>query len=82
MFSIAGRSIVSTRARFQRSGGMQRSRTIHIVPQATGIWEVRLDGHRSVLQFTDLGHAIDAATAVTVRGATTRVIVHQPQTLG
>ncbi|MEP7215386.1 MAG: hypothetical protein ABI782_03985 [Anaerolineaceae bacterium] len=59
---------------------MQNPRTVHVVPQTGGRWEVRLDGGCSPLEFTDLGRALDAATAITTGGATTRVVIHEPQT--
>ena len=58
---------------------MSNPRTVHVVPQTGGRWEVRLDGGCSPLQFTDLGSALDAATATTAGGAPTRVVIHEPQ---
>ena len=58
---------------------MPNPRTIHVVPQPGGVWEVRMDGGPSPLKFCDLGHALDAATAISASGATTRVVVHEPK---
>lgn len=57
---------------------MSNLRTVHVVPRAGGRWEVRMDDDRSPLQFTDLGRALDAATAITAGAPTTRVVVHEP----
>lgn len=57
---------------------MQNPRAVHIVSQAGGLWEVRKEGGTSPLQFSDLGEALDAATAIKAGGAATRVIIHQP----
>ncbi|MEP6872376.1 MAG: hypothetical protein ABI939_11070 [Anaerolineaceae bacterium] len=58
---------------------MSNPRTIHLVPQPGGYWEVRMAGFRLPLQFPDLGRALDAATATTAGGAPTRVVIHEPQ---
>ena len=58
---------------------MQNPRAVHIVPQAGGLWEVRIEGGSSPSQFSDLGQALDAATAIKTGGAAMRVIIHQPQ---
>lgn len=56
---------------------MSNPHTIHIVPHAGGQWEVRTERGGEPLHFSDLGSALDAATAATVAGETTRVIIHQ-----
>ncbi|MEO6396926.1 MAG: hypothetical protein ABIP13_00510 [Tepidiformaceae bacterium] len=56
---------------------MSNPRTIHLLPQGNGHWEVRLDGGESTLRFNDFGRALDAATAVIDGGETIRVIIHE-----
>ncbi len=57
---------------------MTNLRTIHVVPQTDGRWEVRVHGGQSTLIFADLGCALDAATGIPPAGITTRVVVHEP----
>lgn len=70
---------LSHQSKVAEAGDMQNPRAVHIVPRAGGLWEVRKEGGTSPLQFSDLGQALDAATATNAGGAATRVIIHHPQ---
>lgn len=56
---------------------MSTARIIHVTPIAAGGWEVRPDGAPCATAFTDLGLALDAATALAEPLRTARVVIHE-----